>query len=388
MRAIPLVVLAALCCSAAVAEPVLTPLLVTGRGGFGVPGATALSFNSLRLDPTGGVAARVILDGAGIDFDNNVAVLAGTGGPMSVVAREGDPVPGVAGATFTNVFALTVAGDVAGVLGRFSGPGVTAADDEALWRYDAGAPTLLARSNEVVPGGTTERFTAFDQIAIDGAGNATVVAATTASNRFRQAIYTDRTGTLQPVFRLGDPVPGTGNKTADLIGALEPAPDSDRVFWAELDSSQSFVDFQSDEVLVRERNGQLSLVLREGVAAPGAPGFEFGEIGGLNGIGGFRPLGGGRIGLRLDLRPAFGSADESAWAFDNGALSLLARTGDVVDGRVVNRVSTPEWISGDSWLIDVSVDGTDDAVLRSDAGTLSTVLATGDAMPDSADTFD
>ncbi|MEN0111427.1 MAG: dockerin type I domain-containing protein, partial [Planctomycetota bacterium] len=47
-----------------------------------------------------------------------------------------------------------------------------------------------------------------------------------------------------------------------------------------------------------------------------------------------------------------------------------------------------EWISGDSWLIDVSVDGTDDAVLRSDAGTLSTVLATGDAMPDSADTFD
>lgn len=105
----------------------------------------------------GGTVAFVgWLQGTGVTSANNAVAIVNTPNGTYLVARGGDEAPGTAGATFVNSsMPESISLDAyAGVLirARVQGPGVSSNNDLGYWVDLAGTLELVAREGDVVPG--------------------------------------------------------------------------------------------------------------------------------------------------------------------------------------------------------------------------------------------
>ncbi len=164
--------------------------------------------------------------------------------------------------------------------GVLTGPGVGLTNDDGLWIGAPGSIALVAREGDPAPGmGTGVNFSGslFGTVGDDGhvglAGSASGVGVTTANN---EGVWSNRSGSLELIVREGDPAPGTEPGVAFANGGIgaSPNPFPSVVF---NDSSQLLlrgdlggpgVDEWSDEALFIEQSGELTLYVREGDPAP------------------------------------------------------------------------------------------------------------------------
>jgi hypothetical protein len=258
-------------------------LSLLAREGSAAPG-TAADFGSLlvplRINGSGQVAFRTGLAGAGVHAGNDQGVWTGTAGALQLAARKGDPAPGLPAGVFVGSLAdpvLNGAGHLA-LSGTLTGPGVTPADDAALWFGPAQALQVVARKGDSLPGLPA--------------------------------------GTALAGFSLG-PVINDAGQIA-LGGLL----------------SGAGVDSSNDQAIWAGLPGGLTLAVREGDAAPGlAPGVRFAGFG-SPGATALLINAGGQLSLRanLDGPGVSGANDTGLWVQESGQWQLVAREGDQVPG--------------------------------------------------------
>lgn len=139
------------------AGPYAAPQLVARRGSQ-APGTPAdviyWEFGGLELNDLGQFAFDVDLAGPGISSANNDAIYAGAFAAPQLVAREGDPAPGLpAGILYADLPGPTIndLGHVSYSAG-LSGPGVTNTNERALYAGTPGGQTVVAREGDQAPG--------------------------------------------------------------------------------------------------------------------------------------------------------------------------------------------------------------------------------------------
>jgi MYXO-CTERM domain-containing protein len=106
------------------------------------------------LNDAGGAFFGALLRGPGVTTANQIALFAGPYDDLRLIARQGDPAPGMPtgvsfnspmGNQFTAATAFNDAHQVASVM-HLTGPGVTEANDGALYLFDPTlGPVLIAR---------------------------------------------------------------------------------------------------------------------------------------------------------------------------------------------------------------------------------------------------
>jgi hypothetical protein len=162
--------------------------LPIAREGDAAPGTMpGVTYSSLGFTPilndTGGVYFDSTLTGPGVNSSNDTAHFAGPWNAPKLIVREGDPAPGTpAGVTFVSRFqggidgfgyngvSFNDLGQVA-INMQLAGPGVTAANDAALYLFDPVAgPVKIAREGDQfdIGGGVMRTITDFGVVFIAG----------------------------------------------------------------------------------------------------------------------------------------------------------------------------------------------------------------------------
>jgi hypothetical protein len=128
------------------------------RAGEEVPGHPGVFWGGGTFLPSISDNGRAVIDinltGAGVDASNRSAIVTGAPGEAKMIARAGDQAPGVeSGVVYTSLGqgGISETGRVA-FTSLLSGPGVTTANQSALWQYspEDDAVHLLLRSGEVL----------------------------------------------------------------------------------------------------------------------------------------------------------------------------------------------------------------------------------------------
>jgi hypothetical protein len=178
---------------------------------------SSLGVDTPALNVAGETTFLAAMTGAGITANNDSALWTGRPGNITLLAREGDPAPGMGAgvgySSFNSNIALNAAGQSA-FTGLVAGPGVTLANDGAVWIAGAGGTTLLAREGNQAPGAPVDvNFSAFyAPLALNEAGRATFLAGVTGpgiTTRNNQGLWSGTPGNLGLLARLGDPPPDT-----------------------------------------------------------------------------------------------------------------------------------------------------------------------------------
>jgi hypothetical protein len=117
-------------------------------------------FDALRLNNAGHVLTRSTLVGPGIDLTNDAALWLHDQGAMHLLAREGQSL----GAVIPDVslgeipfYYLNEPGNIT-LVSSLTGPSVTADNDTAMWSLASGHLTLLAREGDPAPGAAGALF--------------------------------------------------------------------------------------------------------------------------------------------------------------------------------------------------------------------------------------
>jgi hypothetical protein len=157
------------------------------------------------------LAFQAELAGPGVDATNNRGIwVQGRDIGWTLVARTGDPAPGAAsGVNFSALGAalLNGPGEIA-FLGRVSGPGVSANNDDGIWAEREGTGlTLVAREGEPAPGTQSGvQFSTLLARALNAAGQVAFSARLTGSGfSFDEGIWAqNRSGELILIARAGE----------------------------------------------------------------------------------------------------------------------------------------------------------------------------------------
>jgi hypothetical protein len=193
---------------------------------------------SYELGPAisqGRIASLAYYAGPGIDYTNDTAIIAGTPEAPVRVARFGDPAPGAPAGVFFKGLTLpriNAAGQYV-IAAYIDGPNIVHehdtsrfSNDSGLWYGDAaGAPRLLARSGDPVPGLPSTYVYAgvfFEanpsvnpsgQVLFEGWA---IEPGTSISAR--QIMMTGTPGNVRKVVATGDSVPGAGDPNIRFFG--------------------------------------------------------------------------------------------------------------------------------------------------------------------------
>ncbi len=138
---------------------------VIAYAGEAVPGLPGVTFSNATLldfpsmDDAGNVIFRSRLLGTGVTSANDRALFGGTNyGNLAMLVRCGDPVPGIPGATIIGNglggSPRLAANGLALWECKFSGTGVTAANDTAMFEGTPGNYVLVVREGDPAPGTT------------------------------------------------------------------------------------------------------------------------------------------------------------------------------------------------------------------------------------------
>ncbi|HMB70794.1 MAG TPA: T9SS type A sorting domain-containing protein, partial [bacterium] len=252
-------------------------------------------FSRPAISTTGEIAFAAELFGTGITTANDRGLWAGPASAPALVAREGDPAPGVgAGVIFADLL-ISVPFDRPHInapgrvpfWGRISGPGVVAGvNDEGLWIGGGPGASLLVRLGDPAPG--LPAGVVFSQLSwvptLNDAGEVAFhgrVSGPGITPANDTGIWSGAPGSLMLVARTGDPVPGA---PGDVFGSLDLAPllngAGDVAF---LGTADPPAGFPSREGIWCGTPGSVTNAMLQGDPAPGAPaGMEF--LGGLAGF--------------------------------------------------------------------------------------------------------
>lgn len=311
-------------------------LALYAREGFAAPGVESTAQFSGFLDPIlnehGFIAFPGTLRGS-VVASNDAGIWAGLPGQVQLAAREGNPVPGVSGATWVGMSSLVL--NAQGKIAFFAvirGSGIGTTNDTGIW---CGSPTALAPlAREGSQAGGLSAGTKHGSLFAPVMNNTGRVAfrsslsgtgVTTANDL---AIFAGMPGALAPVCREGDPAPQTETNTKYLI--LEDPSINDAGQLAFLTSlSGPSVNGTNDKAIYMGLPGAVKLVTRKGRAAPGtSSGVTFVDLTSPvesgSGFMAFRGVVGG---------PGVTTAnDEGFWCGTTAGLRLMAREGSQAPG--------------------------------------------------------
>lgn len=325
-----------------------SPPGVVGGGQFIETGMPA-------LNDAGEAAFTGMLYGTGVTSANNQGIWVQRGDDLTLLVRTGQAAPGLApGVVFSSGFeqgdkpALNRAG-TSTFFARLSGAGIGPLNDGSIWMDAGGTLSLVAQEGRDAPGAAMgHRFLQLSPPLLNESGQAVFRASligTGVNGLNDQGIWSASGDTVTLRVRTGQQAPGLPAGTQFSI--LNSAPsvvlnvDGDVFFSAAVTGAT--VTSNNNEGLWLSHEEGLSLVAREGDAAPGAPGTFFGALRtsastGLNDAGqlGFS---GSLTGPGVDA-----SNDVGIWATDRaGTLRLIARKGEQLeiapgDFRTISRL--------------------------------------------------
>ncbi len=338
-------------------------LALVAREGSPAPGmAAGVNFGTLNdyvvLGSGGTVAFGSELTGTGVNSLNGFGIWSGGPNGLTLVARRGDPAPGItAGAIFYSVmFCNTVNG--AGRTAFFSllaGTGLDSSNDEGLWSDVSGVLTLVARKGSPAPGTPAGvSFERLDGPSLNNTGRivfAGSLSGTGVDSSNRKGVWSDGPGILTLIARTGAPAPGTPAGVSFSILSTPRINGAGQVAFHSALTGSGVISGNSRGIW-SEGPGVLTLIARTGNPAPGVPaGVTFG---GFNDTTAFN--GAGRVAFfaYLSGSSVSESNDESIWIEGpGGLLQIVIREGEQIavapgDIRTVSALSVQRFPAGES----------------------------------------
>ncbi len=315
------------------------PMRTVALSGEQPPGTNAnvrfLSFASPVIDASGGAAFGAFLTGPAVSGTDDTGIWSEGSGALSLVAREGEAAPGTAvGVSFSQFVtpALNAAGQTA-FYAVLTGAGLDASNNYGIWSEGSGALSLVARAGSAAPGtppGVTFSSLGFD-LALNRSGRIAFAASlggtgVDVTNDF--GVWSEGSEGLSLVAREGNAAPGTA--AAVFFGVLGDPTLNDAgqtAFHAGL--AGAGVDGTNATGIWSEGSGALSLVVRAGSAAPGTPAgvnFDSFDPPVLNSAGRVAFL------ARLSGSGVDGTNEHGVWSEGSEGLSLVARKGSAAPG--------------------------------------------------------
>jgi hypothetical protein len=139
---------------------------LVARSGGSAPGMGAgVNFTGLwgpSLNDVGDVVFRGSMSGLGVTSNNNVGIWSGENGNLSLRVRTGMQAPGLpAGVTFSELAEYPIINDAGqlAITGRVTGSGITSSNNTGIWSDASGSLSLIARIGDPAPGlGPNLRF--------------------------------------------------------------------------------------------------------------------------------------------------------------------------------------------------------------------------------------
>ena len=205
----------------------LNPVAVTGQAALGAGlGATFANLDSPSVNSASRVAFGATLSGVG-GGPLGYAVYEGAPDAPALVARTGDAAPGAAGATIQGVFGPVISDSGLVAFGaQLGGPGIGAAEANAVYFGTPGAPQLVARGGMAVPGtdqvvgGTSvPAVNSAGQFAFGGSVRGPSPGTPGGEAILTGSLHDGGTPTLQVLARDGDAVPGLPGYTFQNPGS-------------------------------------------------------------------------------------------------------------------------------------------------------------------------
>lgn len=200
------------------------PLLQTGLQAPDLPiGVNLLQFggNSLVLNTQGRIAFHATLAlGGSVTSSNRVLFYEGPPTQLEVLARANDPVPGLPGAVYTMLRTESLRINAAGAV-CFQSAVTGGGTGEVIVSKGAGQAFVLAKNGDPVPGlpGVTLTQVSTGRIDLNGLGRVAFTARLAgAPSNADSAIFIGDPGGIEMILREGDPLPG-GFMTPDLGSA-------------------------------------------------------------------------------------------------------------------------------------------------------------------------
>jgi len=238
-------------------------------------GVSVLTVFYPSMNDFGQPAFRAQLTGAGVTTENNVGIWAEKAGGLTLMARAGGQAPGMpAGVNYDSFPATPVLINEGGAIafrGFLTGAGVTPANDVAIWVDRSGALSLVAREGDAVPGVSGANFSFIGDHALNASGRvafAGLMSGVPAASN--SAIFSEGVGTLAVAARKGNAAPGAAvGVNFNGFGSPLLNDDGHVAFSATLIGAG--VTTVNDTGIWSQRGGALNLVAREGSQAPGAP---------------------------------------------------------------------------------------------------------------------
>lgn len=188
---------------------------VTFRNAFSVP----------IVDSTGRVCFRNQLAGPGVTSANDVGIWVGEPGRLALVAREGDPAPGAAGASYNVISAPLFTEGVVVFTATLTGAGVTSANNQGLFVGTADSIRLVARTGNTPNSALGLRLALINDPVVNERGSVAfraLVQGPDVNFMNDTCVYSVEAGAPRLILREGTPMPQFGPNAA--IGDLASGP--------------------------------------------------------------------------------------------------------------------------------------------------------------------
>ena len=373
------------------------PVVIQGdvAPGMGVGATFGIYRSDFSINNSGQVTFVVPVE-SGSPVDSDQTLWREDSGTLSLIARQGSDAPGIPGdvrfLSFVNPN-INDSGRVAFV-GHLVGAEVEQSkNSDGMWKGLPGALSLIARQGDLVPGGSGDKFGAFSergsssvlfnsqsQVAFSNRLNGTnavsvwqehvtglsMVAKAFAAVPGEDAIYSSlsspvlndsgemvfssyitgnlewsssntvrvlhevHNGNVSIIYKAGDPVPGVSGAEFDDFGDFDMNASGKLVFSASIHGES--IDFTNNYGIWSDVSGNLALVARKGAQAPGAP------VGAVFSYVSDKPVvnDNGQIAFTASLENGAGGVDNSnrygIWYETDGRPELIVRTGDRAPG--------------------------------------------------------
>src|SRR5262245_47937748 len=372
---LPIVALAcgALICSGANAgQPALEVVVYTGLENS-PPNFPGLYWNLSSglsnpvIDDSGNIAIAGTIFGDGIIPANNRVLWYGDADNWTIVARNGDPtppgLPGLTLAIITNNYpALSPNGSIS-ISSSLAGGGITTANDSAFWYGPTGSPSLIAQeSTTLAPGGAVlsgsfNGLSVGNSIRTNNAGQVLFTSNLTGgdvvgtTNNF--GVYLGSSSGITEVARKGNPIPGAPPlpdpsgpfMTPDSFGLFVNGAGEALSTGTLVAGSAGGVTANDDKVVYTTVDGALRLVARENDPVPGLTLVKYKPTGFFN-LATMSITNSGTVVFNATLDniapgTSVTTANDTCWFVDDhGAVSVLVREGDAIDGETFNLASS------------------------------------------------
>ncbi len=331
------IVIAGRQCTAA--QYVIAPVALSGQQAPGVPGAVFGDF-AFNVRPALANNGDVVFDGrllspfsTSVTAQNDTGIWAGGGSNLlTLAAREDDLAPGAGPNERYDRFGFPNISNVGGVAfnGRLRGPGITSANDVAIWSGPVGSLSLAARAGAQAPGAPAGHvFT--DDIRgphYSDAGHVSFGARIDVpnSNFNRSGQWVGPANSIQKVVIDNDPATTLGAGVVYTGVEIFPVPvnDAGRIVFAATGVLGGVTSANDDGLWTSPAGGPHTLAIREGNPTGISQvnfATTFGEFSSINGAGEIITL------VSLTGPGASASTSPSLWAGAPGSLGLIARRG-------------------------------------------------------------